>query len=83
MDWTKFEKFKYVLSRIFCPCFSDAVHRSHRRAHLRAAAEKLYRSFDPSDWENVTERTLRLSTDEGHRLGYLDFLDYRKNKGNY
>jgi hypothetical protein len=83
MDWTTSDRAKYILSRVFCPCGSEAVHRSLRRQHLRSASEKLYRSFDPSDWENITERTLRMSTDEGNRLGYLDFLDYRKNKANY
>lgn len=71
------------MTRIFLPCCGAAVHRSIRRKHFRSAAENLHRAFSPSDWENITERTLRMSTDEGNRLGYVDFLDYRRNKSNY
>lgn len=83
LDWTKFETIQYAVVRVLFPCLGDALHRSIRRQHFRRAADKLYRAFDVSDWEDITGRTVRLSNDEGSRLGYLDFLDYRKNKSNF
>jgi hypothetical protein len=62
---------------------ADLVHRSVRRKHFRDASSKLYESFDQTFWEDITGRQVRLSTDEENRLAYFDFLDYRKNKGNY
>ena len=65
------------------PYASEPYHRSVRRKHFKNAAAKLYSSFDAAEWEDITSRTLRMSTDEGSRLGYVDFLDYRKNKNNF
>jgi len=83
LDWTRCESIKYVLMKIFFPYFAEPYHRSIRRQHFRNAASKLYSAFDVSDWEDVTGRTLRISADGGSRLGYVDFLDYRRNKSNF
>lgn len=83
LDWTRCETIKYVLVKIFFPYFAEPYHRSVRRQHFRNAASKLYSAFDVSDWEDITGRTLRISADEGSRLGYVDFLDYRRNKSNF
>jgi hypothetical protein len=83
LDWNRCDTVKYTIIRLLFPCCADASHRATRRKHYKDAADKLYRSFDDSDWDNITDRTLRFSTDESARLGYVDFLDYRKNKENY
>lgn len=83
MDWSRCQAYWYGFVRILFPYFAEPVHRSIRRQHFRSAATKLYESFDVTDWEDITGRTLRISADEGSRLAYVDFLDYRRNKSNY
>ena len=83
LDWTRCQSLSYYIVRLLFPYWAEALHRSYRRKHFRVAATKLYESFDVTDWEDITGRTVRLSTDQDSRLAYIDFLDYRKNKVNF
>jgi hypothetical protein len=83
LDWTRCESITYSIIRVLFPYVSEPYHRSIRRKHFKNAASKLYAAFDAAEWEDITSRTLRMSADEGSRLAYVDFLDYRKNKQNF
>jgi hypothetical protein len=83
LDWTRCQTLTYYFVRIFFPYWAEPLHNSYRRKHFRAASQKLYETFDVTDWEDITGRTVRISADEDSRLAYVDFLDYRKNKSNF
>ena len=59
------------------------MHRSSRRHHFRALTEGLYNAFEVAEWEDITGRTIRVSSDEESRLAWVDFLDYRKTKSSF
>lgn len=69
--------------RLLFPYLSELVHKAYRRSHFKALCSKLFEAFSANDWEDMTGRTCRMSTDKDSRLAYIDFLDYRSNKSNY
>lgn len=83
LDWSQCQSVWYTLSRVFFPYFSEQVHRASRRHHFRALAEGLYNAFEVAEWEDITGRTIRVSSDEESRLAWVDFLDYRKTKSSF
>jgi hypothetical protein len=82
-DWTKCQSFTYSTMRLLFPYLAELVHKAYRRSHFKALCNKLFEAFSANDWEDMTGRTCRMSTDKDSRLAYIDFLDYRRNKSNY